>query len=75
MGAPKNCSRLDNAENNYTPGLAEYIVPRVCMYICVYIYIYIYIYKVKQSLYTPWRRLGGEDIYLLLIHVLGTRWG
>jgi hypothetical protein len=25
----------------------------------------------KQSLYTPWRRLGGE---LLLIHDLGTRW-
>jgi hypothetical protein len=28
--------------------------------------------KEKQSLYTPWRRLGGE---LLLIHDLGTRWG
>jgi hypothetical protein len=22
----------------------------------------IYIYKVKQSRYTPWRRLGGEEI-------------
>jgi hypothetical protein len=24
--------------------------------------IYIYIYKVKQSLYTPRRRLGGEEV-------------
>jgi hypothetical protein len=31
--------------------------------------------KVKQSLYTPWRRLGGEEVQLLLIHDLGTRWG
>jgi hypothetical protein len=31
--------------------------------------------KVKQSRYTPWRRLGGEEVYLLLIHDLGTRWG
>jgi hypothetical protein len=31
--------------------------------------------KAKQSLYTPWRRLGGEEVYLLLIHDLGTRWG
>jgi hypothetical protein len=31
--------------------------------------------KVKQSLYTPWRRLVGEEVYLLLIHDLGTRWG
>jgi hypothetical protein len=31
--------------------------------------------KVKQSLYTPWRRLGGEEVYLLLILDLGTRWG
>jgi hypothetical protein len=31
--------------------------------------------RVKQSHYTPWRRLGGEDVYLLLIHDLGTRWG
>jgi hypothetical protein len=30
--------------------------------------------KVKQSLYTPWKRLEGE-IKLLLIHDLGTRWG
>jgi len=29
--------------------------------------------KVKQSRYTPWRRLGGRE--LLLIHDLGTRWG
>jgi hypothetical protein len=31
----------------------------------IYIYIYIYIYtqvKVKQSRYTPWRRLGGEEL-------------
>jgi hypothetical protein len=31
--------------------------------------------KVKQSRYTPWRRLGGEEIQLLLIHDLGTKWG
>jgi hypothetical protein len=31
--------------------------------------------KVKQSRYTPWRRLGGEEIYLLLIHNIDTRWG
>jgi hypothetical protein len=31
--------------------------------------------KVKQSRYTPWRRLGGEEIQLLLILDLGTRWG
>jgi hypothetical protein len=31
--------------------------------------------RVKQSHYTPWRRLGGEETYLLLIHDLGTRWG
>jgi hypothetical protein len=31
--------------------------------------------KVKQSHYTPWRRLGGEEILLLLILDLGTRWG
>jgi hypothetical protein len=30
--------------------------------------------KVKQSRYTPWRRLGGEKLQLLLIHDLGTRW-
>jgi hypothetical protein len=30
---------------------------------------------VKQSLYTPWRRLGGEEVELLHIHDLGTRWG
>jgi hypothetical protein len=29
----------------------------------------------KQSRYTPWRRLWGEEVYLLLIHDLGTRWG
>jgi hypothetical protein len=31
--------------------------------------------KVKQSRYTPWRRLGGEEVWLLLIHDLGIRWG
>jgi hypothetical protein len=31
--------------------------------------------KVKQSRYTLWRRLGGEEIQFLLIHDLGTRWG
>jgi hypothetical protein len=30
---------------------------------------------VKQSRFTPWRRLGGEDVQLLLILDLGTRWG
>jgi hypothetical protein len=30
--------------------------------------------KVKQSRYTPYRRLRGEEVYLLLIHDLGTRW-
>jgi hypothetical protein len=34
-----------------------------------------YVSKVKQSRYTPWRRLGGEEVQLLLIHDLGTRWG
>jgi hypothetical protein len=29
----------------------------------------------KQSRYTPWWRLGGEEIHLLLILDLGTRWG
>jgi hypothetical protein len=29
--------------------------------------------RVKQSRYTPWRRLGGEEVQLLLIHDLGTR--
>jgi hypothetical protein len=31
--------------------------------------------KVKQSRYTPWRRLGGEEVQFLLIYDLGTRWG
>jgi hypothetical protein len=31
--------------------------------------------KVKQFRYTPWRRLGGEEVLLLLILDLGTRWG
>jgi hypothetical protein len=31
--------------------------------------------KVKQSRYTPWRGLGGEEVQLLLILDLGTRWG
>jgi hypothetical protein len=34
-----------------------------------------YCKKVKQSRYTPWRRLGGEEIQLLLILDLDTRWG
>jgi hypothetical protein len=31
--------------------------------------------KAKQSRYTPWWRLGGEELYLLPILDLGTRWG
>jgi hypothetical protein len=31
--------------------------------------------KLKLSHYTPRRRLGGEEVYLLLILDLGTRWG
>jgi hypothetical protein len=31
--------------------------------------------QVKQSRYTPWRRLGGEEVFLLLILDLGSRWG
>jgi hypothetical protein len=31
--------------------------------------------KLKLSRYTPWRRLGEEEIQLLLILDLGTRWG
>jgi hypothetical protein len=31
--------------------------------------------KVKVSRYMPWRRTGGEEVYLLLILNLGTRWG
>jgi hypothetical protein len=31
--------------------------------------------KVKLSRYTPWRRLGAEEVQLLLILNLGTRWG
>jgi hypothetical protein len=31
--------------------------------------------KVKQSRYTPWRRLGGEEVQLLLILDLGNRRG
>jgi hypothetical protein len=30
--------------------------------------------KANQSRYTPWWRLGGEEVYLLLILDLGTRW-
>jgi hypothetical protein len=30
---------------------------------------------VKLSRYTPLRRFGGEEVYLLHIHDLGTRWG
>jgi hypothetical protein len=31
--------------------------------------------KLKLSHYMPWRHLGGEDVQLLLILDLGTRWG
>jgi BarH-like protein len=31
--------------------------------------------QVKLSRYMPWRRMGGEEVYLLLILNLGTRWG
>jgi hypothetical protein len=31
--------------------------------------------KVKLSRYTPWRHMGGEEVQLLLILNLGTRWG
>jgi hypothetical protein len=31
--------------------------------------------KKKQSRYTPWRRWGGQEVELILIHDLGTRWG
>jgi hypothetical protein len=35
-----------------------------------------YLYKkVKLFCYTPWRLLGGEEVQLLLILNLGTRWG
>jgi hypothetical protein len=30
--------------------------------------------KVKLSCYTPWRHLGGEEVWLLLNHDLSTRW-
>jgi hypothetical protein len=33
------------------------------------------IVKVKCSCYTPWRCLGWEEVWLLLILNLGTRWG
>jgi hypothetical protein len=31
--------------------------------------------KIKLSRYTPWRHMGGEEVSLLLILNLGTRWG
>jgi hypothetical protein len=31
--------------------------------------------KAELSRYTPWRRLGGQKVYLLLIRNVGTRWG
>jgi hypothetical protein len=31
--------------------------------------------KVKLSRYTPWRRMGWEEVQLLFILILGTRWG
>jgi len=30
---------------------------------------------VKKQSYTPWWRLAGEEVYVLLILDLGTRWG
>jgi hypothetical protein len=33
------------------------------------------IIKVKLSRYTPWRHMGGKEVWLLLILNLGTRWG
>jgi hypothetical protein len=33
------------------------------------------LFTLKLSHYTPWRRLGGEELQLLLILDLGTRWG
>jgi hypothetical protein len=30
---------------------------------------------IKLSRYTPWRHMGGEEVQLLLILKLGTRWG
>jgi hypothetical protein len=40
-----------------------YVCMYVCMYVCLYVCMYVCVYKinvnqVKQSLYTPWRRLG-----------------
>jgi hypothetical protein len=44
--------------------LTNLILHLIYIYIYIYIFIYLYIYikKVKQSRYTPWRRLGGEDV-------------
>jgi hypothetical protein len=41
--------KVDNVsfKNNF---LAQILIP------------YLYVSKVKQSLYTPWRRLGGEEV-------------
>jgi hypothetical protein len=30
---------------------------------------------IKLFRYTPWRRMGGEEVQLLLILNLGIRWG
>jgi hypothetical protein len=35
----------------------------------------VYKLKLKQSHYTPWRRLWGEEVQLIFILDLGTRWG
>jgi hypothetical protein len=32
-------------------------------------------HRVKLSWYMPWKRLVGEEVQLLLILDLGTRWG
>jgi hypothetical protein len=75
------CART-NLRIMYTSPLNTLLLLKLLNIIFIYIYIYIYIYislldikKVKQSLYTPWRRRGGEEVELLLIHDLGTRWG
>jgi hypothetical protein len=38
-------------------GIAPTLVVKLIIY-----NLYVYIYKVKQSRYTPWRLLGGEEV-------------
>jgi hypothetical protein len=50
--------------------------PDVCIF-CLYVVfaqIRIKIVKKKLSRYTLWRRLGGDEVLVLLILKLGTRW-